>query len=74
METTRNGNDLDRRVVQVKIRWSVFAGDGGSSGGDIMFGGGCGCVFRERHGFVWWVEILGGKSLVRGGRIFVVSS
>ena len=38
-----------------------------------MLDGDCDYVFRERHGFVLWKEVLGGKSLVHGC-IFVASS
>ena len=38
-KTTGGGTDLDRRVVPVKIRWGVVAGDVGVFAEDVVFDG-----------------------------------
>ena len=57
-ETTRSGDDLARRVVAMKVFWRVFAVDGGSFEGGVVLDDGDRGVCRERHRFVWWVEVL----------------
>ena len=72
-ETTRSGDDLARRVVAIDIFGSVVVVYAGRSGGDVMLKcGDQGKVFRERHRFIWWLEVLGGKNW-RRRRIFLAS-
>ena len=58
-ETTRNGDDLARRLIAIKVFWRVFAVDGGSFEGGVVLDDSDRGVFPEQHRFVWWVEVLG---------------
>ena len=60
---------MSHRVVPVKICGSVCASDDGDSEGDNMLDGSDGLICWEKHSFIRWMEILGGKNWMRG-RIF----